>query len=56
MLVATACPLADLIVTEGLRAEFDAKGKWEMEKIPCGFVTDRSCCCNAIYNHRYSIR
>lgn len=40
MLMATACPLADLIFMEGLRAEFDA-GAWEMEKIPCGFVKDR---------------
>ena len=29
MLLATACPLADLIFMEGLRAEFDARGERE---------------------------
>lgn len=29
MLMATICPLSDLIFLKGLRAEFDAGGQWE---------------------------
>lgn len=32
MLMATTCPLSDLIFLEGLRAEFDARGQWEHER------------------------
>lgn len=60
MLVATACPLGDLIFMEGLRAKFGARGEWEHgrgRKSHAVFVKDRSSCCSkAIYKHRYPRR